>query len=86
MKNFFRTLFSDRSFWAAIISLAGCIGVAANVPQGSIEQITTILGAVGTFIAYIINNGIQTAAAIKAQAQVDIVNAQLRAAHPELKK
>ena len=62
---------TDKSFWAAVISLVSCICVACNVPQGSITQITSFIGGLSTIIAYIINNGIQTAAAIKAQAQIE---------------
>lgn len=78
MKTFFKSLFSDKAFWAALVSIVSCICVALNVPQGSATQITSFVGGLGTILAYIINNGIQTAAAIKAQAQVDVVNAQLK--------
>jgi hypothetical protein len=86
MKNFFKSLFSDKSFWAALVSIVSCVCVALNVPQGSVTQITSFIGGLGTILAYIINNGIQTAAAIKAQAQKDIVNAQLKAQYPMLQK
>lgn len=79
MKNFFQSLLSDKSFWAALVSIVSCICVACNVPAGSVAQITSFLGGLGTIIAYIINNGIQAAAGIKAQAQVEIVKAQLAA-------
>ncbi len=71
MKQFFRSLLTDKSFWAAIVSLVTCICVASNVPEGSITQIASFIGALGTIIAYIIENGIQAAAAIQAQARVE---------------
>lgn len=70
MKNAIQSLLSDKSFWAAVISLVTSILIAYNVPQGSIEQITAIISAAGTFIAYIVSNGIQSAARIKADAQI----------------
>lgn len=80
MKNFFKTLFSDKSFWAALVSIVGCVCVALNVPTGSIAQITSFIGGLGTIIAYIINNGVQTAAQIKAGASVKSAQLQLDAA------
>lgn len=68
---FLKSLLTDKSFWAAIIALAGSILVALNVPQNSIEQITALISAMGVFIAYIINNGIQQAAATKARARIE---------------
>lgn len=79
MKNFFKSLFTDKSFWAALVSVVSCVCVALNVSQGSITQIASFISGIGTVIAYIINNGIQTAAAIKAQAQVDSAKLQLDA-------
>lgn len=63
-------LLTDKSFWAAVIALVTTVLVAYNVPQGSIAQITAIIAAAGTFIAYIVGNSIQTAAQIKADAQI----------------
>ncbi|MFT9077558.1 hypothetical protein [Ethanoligenens sp.] len=70
MRDAVKNLFSDKSFWAAVISLVTSILIAFNVPQGSIEQITAIITAASTFIAYIVSNGIQSAAYIKADAQI----------------
>ena len=72
MKSAIKNLLTDKSFWAAVIALATSVLVAYNVPQGSIEQITALIGAAGTFIAYIINNSIQQAAATKATAQISV--------------
>lgn len=70
MKNAIQSLLLDKSFWAAVISLVTSILIAYNVPQGSIEQITAIIAAAGTFIAYIVSNGILSAARIRADAQI----------------
>ena len=70
-----RSLLTDKSFWAALIALATTILMALNVPQGSVEQFSSLLSAVGVFIAYIISNSIQQAAAIKADAQRDMARA-----------
>lgn len=70
MKQTIKSLLSDKSFWAAVISLVTSVLIALNVPQGSIEQISAIIAASGTFAAYIVSNGIQTAAQIKADAQI----------------
>lgn len=71
MKKVIKSLFTDKSFWTAIIALVSCICVACNVPQGSVTQITSFVSAIGTLIAYIISNGIQQAAIIKAQSQAE---------------
>lgn len=72
MKTFLRSLLSDKSFWAAVISLVSCVLIALRVPTGSIVQITSFIGGLGTIIAYIVSNGIQQAAQIKADAQMRI--------------
>lgn len=75
MKQFFADLLSDKSFWAALAALLSCILVALNVPQGSIGQLTSFLGGLGTMIAYMIQNGILQAAQTKADAQVKAAEA-----------
>lgn len=70
MKSAMKNLLTDKSFWAAVIALVTSVLISLNVPQGSIEQITAIIGATGTLVAYIVSNGIQSAAQIKADAQV----------------
>jgi hypothetical protein len=77
--NFWKSLLTDKSFWAAIIALATSILVALNVPQGSIAQITTLISAAGVVVAYVISDGIKQAAAIKAQAQIEMTKASIEA-------
>ena len=43
---------SSRKFWSLVIALVGSILVACNVPEGSIERITAIIG--GGFAAIIV--------------------------------
>lgn len=82
MKTVIKSLFTDKSFWAAIISLVSCVCVACNVPQGSVTQITSFVSAIGTLIAYIISNGIQQAADVKAKAQTETMKAFLARSLP----
>lgn len=77
--NIVKTLLADKSFWAALVSIVSCICVAANVPEGSITQITSFIGGLGAIIAYIISNGIQEAAAIEARSRENAAKIQLEA-------
>lgn len=83
MKSAIKNLLTDKSFWAAVIALVTSVLVARNVPQGSIEQITAIIGAIGTFVAYIVSNGIQSAAQIRANAQIKTAQIALQARSAE---
>ena len=74
-----KTLLADKSFWAALVYIVSCICVAANVPEGSIAQITSFIGGLGTIIAYIISNGVQQAAAIEARSRENAAKLQLEA-------
>lgn len=74
-----KKLLTDKSFWAAVIALVTSVLISLNVPHGSVEQITAIIAAAGTFIAYIVGNSIQAAAQIKADAQVKTAQIALQA-------
>lgn len=74
-----KKLLSDKSFWAAVIALVTSVLIALNVPQGSVEQITAIIAAASTFIAYIVGNSIQSAAQTKADAQIETAQIALQA-------
>lgn len=56
---------SSRKFWAAIIGFVAAIAVAFGVPDLQIEQITGIIMASATLIAYIIGEGMVDAARLK---------------------
>jgi hypothetical protein len=45
---------SSRKFWSLVIALVGSILVAFNVPEGSIECITAIIGGFAAIIVYIL--------------------------------
>lgn len=54
---------TSRKFWAAVIWFVTPILVVANVPENTVAQVTSIIMAGGTLIAYIIGEGMIDAAA-----------------------
>lgn len=56
---------SSRKFWALLGALVVAVLVAFNVPGGSVEQISAIIGAFGTVIAYILGESSVDAAAVR---------------------
>lgn len=54
---------TSRKFWAAVIGFVTPILTVANVPENTAVQITAIIMAGGTLIAYIIGEGMTDAAA-----------------------
>ncbi len=55
---------TSRKFWAAVVGFITAIMVAFNVPDLTIEQVTAIVTAGATLIAYIIGEGMVDAARI----------------------
>lgn len=55
---------TSRKFWLAVVSLVTAILVVFNVPELTVEQVTTIIMAFGTVIAYIIGEGLVDSARI----------------------
>lgn len=55
---------TSRKFWAAVIGFITAIMIAFNVPDLTIEQVTAIVTAGATLIAYIIGEGMVDAAGI----------------------
>lgn len=49
---------TSRKFWAAIVTFVTSILVAFNVPDLTIEQVTTIIMGGAGMIAYIIGEGL----------------------------
>lgn len=49
---------TSRKFWIALVSFITAILVAFNVPDGSIEQITSIIMSFASLIAYILAEGL----------------------------
>lgn len=55
---------TSRKFWAAVIGFITAIMIAFNIPDLTIEQVTAIVTAGATLIAYIIGEGMVDAARI----------------------
>lgn len=49
---------TSRKFWAAVVGFATPVMTLANVPDNTAVQVTSIIMAGGTLIAYIIGEGI----------------------------
>lgn len=56
---------TSRKFWAALIGFITAMLVAFNVPDMTIEQVTAVITAGATLIAYIIGEGMVDAARIQ---------------------
>lgn len=52
---------TSRKFWAAIVGFVTPIMTLANVPDNTAVQVTSIIMAGGTLIAYIIGEGMADA-------------------------
>lgn len=53
---------TSRKFWAAVVGFVTPIMTLTNVPDNTAVQITSIIMAGGTLIAYIIGEGLTDAA------------------------
>lgn len=62
---------TSRKFWAAVIGFATPVMTLAQVPENTAVQVTAIIMAGGTLIAYIIGEGLTDAAAIGTQEDED---------------
>lgn len=58
---------TSRKFWAAVVGFVTPIMTLAQVPDNTAVQITAIIMAGGTLIAYIIGEGMTDAAAVEKQ-------------------
>lgn len=56
---------TSRKFWAAVVGFATPIMTIAQVPDNTAVQVTAIIMAGGTLIAYIIGEGMTDAAAVE---------------------
>lgn len=56
---------TSRKFWLAVIGFVTALLVAFNVDKLTVEQVVTIISALGTLVAYIIGEGMTDAAHIK---------------------
>jgi len=53
---------TSRKFWVAVIGFVTAIMVALNIDKMTVEQVTAIVSAMATLIAYIIGEGLTDAA------------------------
>ena len=67
MKINWKQKLTSRKFWAAGITFVTTVLVAFGVPDLTIEQVTAIITAGASMIAYIIGEGLVDAARIKTQ-------------------
>lgn len=65
---------TSRKFWAALIAVVVALLTAFNVDDLTIEQVTAIIGAIASLIAYIIGEGLVDAARAKNAAEEDTDN------------
>lgn len=56
---------TSRKFWLAVVAFITALLVAFNVPEASISQITAIIMAFGSIIAYIFTEGWTDASSLK---------------------
>jgi hypothetical protein len=57
MKINWKEKLSSRKFWAMVTTLVTTILIALNVNSLTIEQVTVIIGGVGSVVAYILAEG-----------------------------
>lgn len=69
MKINWKQKLTSRKFWAAVVTFITTVLVAFGVPDLTIEQVTAIITAGASMIAYIIGEGLVDAARIKAQSE-----------------
>ena len=53
---------TSRKFWVAVVGFITAIMVALNIDKMTVEQVTAIVSAMATLIAYIIGEGLTDAA------------------------
>ena len=49
---------TSRKFWAALVTFVTTVMVAFGVPQVTTEQVTAIIAATSTMVAYILGEGL----------------------------
>jgi len=57
---------TSRKFWAAVVGFATPVMTIARIPDNTAVQVTAVIMAGGTLIAYIIGEGMTDAAAAEA--------------------
>lgn len=62
---------TSRKFWAAVVGFVTPVMAFMNVSDNTAVQVTSIIMAGGTLIAYIIGEGMTDAAAVEKQEETD---------------
>ena len=60
---------TSRKFWAAVVTFVTTVMIAFGVPQVTTEQVTAIIAATSTMVAYILGEGLVDA--VRARDKVD---------------
>lgn len=60
-----RTKFTSRKFWVAVVGFITPIMIVFNVPDLTIKQVTSIIMSGATLIAYILGEGLVDSARAK---------------------
>ena len=72
MKINWKQKLTSRKFWAAVITFVTTVLVAFGVPDLTIEQVTAIITAGASMIAYIIGEGLVDSSRIKTETKSTI--------------
>lgn len=67
MKINWKQKLTSRKFWLAVVSMITAVLVVFNVPDMTIEQVTTLVLSFATVIAYIVGEGMVDA--VRAEAE-----------------
>lgn len=57
MWNTIKRKLSSRKLWVSVIGFVTALLVACNVPEGSVSQISAIISAFGSLVAYVVAEG-----------------------------
>lgn len=71
MKINWKQKLTSRKFWVSVVTFITLILVAFNVPNLTIEQVSAIIMAGASMIAYIVGEGFVDAARIKKEREDD---------------
>ena len=71
MKINWKQKLTSRKFWAAVVTFVTTVLVAFGVPDLTIEQVTAIITAGASMIAYIIGEGMADAASAGGVTNID---------------
>ena len=72
MKINWKQKLTSRKFWAAVVTFVTTVLVAFGVPDLTVEQVTAIITAGASMIAYIIGEGLVDSSRIKTETKSTI--------------